>query len=205
MKHCYAGLNGYMERTMAIRLAEKRDLSEILKIYEYARNFMAENGNPNQWGNKYPLKEDFEADIEKKQLYVCETELENAEIKNTHMPEKGQNVEQIVSKHGRIYAAFAFVMGDDPTYAHIEGGTWKSKTPYGTIHRLAGNGKKAGVFEECVQFCKEKVKHLRADTHADNRIMQHCLEKQGFEKRGIIYVENGTPRIAYEWLQKEHR
>ena len=28
--------------------------------------------------------------------------------------------------------------------------------------------------------------------------MQHILEKQGFVRCGIIYVANGTPRIAYQ-------
>ena len=28
--------------------------------------------------------------------------------------------------------------------------------------------------------------------------MQHLLEKNGFTPCGIIYVANGTPRIAYQ-------
>ena len=39
---------------------------------------------------------------------------------------------------------------------------------------------------------------VRADTHADNKIMQHLLEENGFTKCGIIHVEDGTPRIAYQ-------
>ena len=27
------------------------------------------------------------------------------------------------------------------------------------------------------------------------------LEKQGFERCGIIYVPDGTPRIAFEWMK----
>ena len=30
---------------------------------------------------------------------------------------------------------------------------------------------------------------LRADTHADNKIMQHLLEKNGFARCSIIHVE----------------
>ncbi len=33
-----------------IRQAEEADLPVILEIYAYARDFMAENGNPHQWG-----------------------------------------------------------------------------------------------------------------------------------------------------------
>lgn len=42
-----------------------------------------------------------------------------------------------------------------------------------------------------------RLAEVRADTHWDNVIMQHILEKNGFVKCGTIVVENGTPRIAY--------
>ena len=41
---------------------------------------------------------------------------------------------------------------------------------------------------------------LRADTHVDNKVMQHLLESEGFTRCGIIHVEDGTPRIAYQRL-----
>ena len=47
-------------------------------------------------------------------------------------------------------------------------------------------------------FCEKKVPYLRADTHFDNHTMQHLLEKNSFERRGIIYLKNGDPRIAYQ-------
>lgn len=33
---------------MEIRHSTENDFDRIMEIYEYARNFMAENGNPNQ-------------------------------------------------------------------------------------------------------------------------------------------------------------
>ena len=48
--------------------------------------------------------------------------------------------------------------------------------------------------------CLEHCESLRADTHADNKIMQHLLEKNGFARCGIIHVEDGTPRVAYQKL-----
>ena len=36
---------------MNILNSTKKDFAEIMKIYEFARNFMAKNGNPNQWGS----------------------------------------------------------------------------------------------------------------------------------------------------------
>ena len=78
--------------------------------------------------------------------------------------------------NGQLLGVFAFILGVDPTYQVIEDGAWLNDTlPYGTIH-------------------------LRADTHADNQIMQHLLEKNGFTRCGIIHVADGTPRIAYQKL-----
>ena len=55
-----------------------------------------------------------------------------------------------------------------------------------------------GVFAAALEYCSGVIGHLRIDTHADNKPMQHVVEKAGFSKRGIIYVEDGTPRIAYD-------
>ena len=37
-------------------------------------------------------------------------------------------------------------------------------------------------------------------THADNKIMQHLLEKNGFTRCGVIHVRDGSPRFAYQKL-----
>ena len=156
-----------------IRRASFRDLLEILDIYAFARSFMAQNGNPNQWGNTNPPRRQLEADIERGELYV-------------------------VVRDGCIRGVFAFILGDDPTYGYIEG-AWHSSLPYGTIHRVAGNGA-GGIFSSVFRFCLGQIGHLRIDTHHDNRIMQHVIEKAGFRRCGVIYVEDGSPRIAYEYV-----
>jgi hypothetical protein len=157
-----------------IRNAEVEDLESILKIYEYARDFMKSTGNTKQWGDHFPSKELLEKDIMKRQLYVYE--------------EDG------------IHAVFAFIIGDDDTYQVIEDGKWLSNDLYGTIHRVASDGTVKGVLSKIVEFCEKKISHLRIDTHFDNKIMQHLIEKNGFQKCGIIYVADGSPRFAYERL-----
>jgi len=42
--------------------------------------------------------------------------------------------------------------------------------------------------------------NIRIDTHKDNRIMQHNIEKHGFTYCGIIYLANGDERLAYQKL-----
>ena len=95
---------------------------------------------------------------------------------------------------------FFFRIGDDPTYKVIERGNWLSDDVYGTIHRVAGDGRIHGVLALAVQFCEQNIKHLRIDTHNDNKIMQHVIEKNGFKRCGIIHVNYGSERIAYEKL-----
>ena len=84
-------------------------------------------------------------------------------------------------------------------YEHIEDGNWLNDKPYLTIHRLAGDGQVHGLFQCVADYCKNISRNIRVDTHANNRIMQKLMEKNGFTKCGIIYVKDGTPRIAYHW------
>ena len=66
------------------------------------------------------------------------------------------------------------------------------------IHRVASDGSKRGIVELIVDFAKGKVNLLRIDTHEDNNTMQNCIERQNFKRLGIIYLEDGSPRILYE-------
>ena len=100
-----------------------------------------------------------------------------------------------------IHGVFAFIIGEDPTYRIIENGEWKSDTLYGTIHRLASTGYTKNVFHEVMNFCLQKISHIRADTHEDNLIMQNLLLKEGFEECGIIYVRDHTLRKAYQYIK----
>ena len=153
-----------------ICLAKTEDLGGILEIYADARKFMAENGNPTQWNNGYPKKELLELDIRLNRLFV-------------------------MRRNDEICGTFVFFIGDDPTYQYIEG-SWMDDTAYGVIHRIAGNG--GGIFAAALDFCRKQISHIRIDTHHNNIPMQRAVEKAGFSRRGIIYVEDGTPRIAYE-------
>ena len=161
---------------MKIRKALHEDLNAILKIYETAREYMRRTGNPTLWGTHKPPKELLADDIRKGELYVGEDE------------------------NGNLHFVFAFILGEDPTYSYIENGKWLSDAPYGTIHRIASDGMVSGVVKTAVDFCKKTITNLRIDTHENNKTMQHVVEKLGFVRCGIIYIEDGTPRIAYQLL-----
>lgn len=139
---------------------------------------MRESGNHSQWINGYPSRELVAEDIASGISYVG------------------------VDGDGEISMAFAFIIGDDPTYAVIEGGKWLNSLPYGTVHRLGSTGKHHGVLRICVNFCMKKISNIRLDTHADNPIMRHEAEKLGFKRCGTIYCIDGSPRIAYQKCMK---
>ena len=159
-----------------IRFAKNSDLDSIEEVVKIAKKYMNDTGNTNQWIGTYPSREVFQDDIEGKHLYVCENE-------------EG------------IYAVFAFILGEEPNYSYIEDGNWLNREPYGTIHRIASNGKVKGVFKECADFCKKMTGNVRVDTHHDNHTMQHVIEKNGFQKCGIIYMRNHAKRIAYQCVE----
>ena len=157
-----------------IRTATPGDLPALGPVYAASRRFMAENGNPTQWSDRYPLTEDLEEDIGKGQLYVW-------------------------APDGAVHGAFVLQLGEEANYREIQG-AWRSDTPYGTIHRVASDGAVPGLFAACMDFCRARVNHLRIDTHRDNGVMQYLILKHGFVPCGTIWVEDGTPRLAYEWL-----
>lgn len=158
----------------SIRPAREPDLSRIEEIYAYARDFMAENGNPNQWGKTNPPAAQLRQDISEEKLFI-------------------------ITDGETIHGVFFFWIGADPTYGRIDGGTWRSDTPYGTIHRIAGDGS-GGILKTAVEFGRKQINHLRIDTHEDNLVMRSAVAKLGFQRRGIIYLANGSPRIAYDLL-----
>lgn len=162
---------------MEIRSAATGDLPGIRKIYDTAKAYMDASGNPNQWAVGYPPEEYLRQDIELSRLYVCE-------------------------EGGELHGVFLFAVMDDPTYHTIDG-AWLNDEPYGVIHRIAGGGTRKGVFKAVMEFCRkqmevQKITNLRIDTHADNKTMQHLVEQHGFAYCGIIHLENGSPRMAYQ-------
>ena len=53
-----------------------------------------------------------------------------------------------------MVGTFFFVYGKDiePTYADITDGKWLDDSPYGVVHRIAGDGKVKGVGAFCINW-----------------------------------------------------
>lgn len=166
-----------MEIFMEIRHTTNRDLERIMEVYECARRFMAEHGNPNQWGvTQWPPEQVICEDILHRTSYVCVCE-------------------------NRIVGTFFFRSGEDvePTYRRIIDGKWQNDSAYGVVHRLAGDGSVKGIGKFCLDWAYQRCGHLRVDTHGDNIVMQNLLSEMGFVHCGTIFVEqDDAPRLAYE-------
>ena len=163
---------------MEIRKAVPSDLDAIMRVYRAAQDFMIRSGNPTQWGHFYPTRERIESDIADNAFFV-------------------------ITENDTVHGAFALCFGNEPTYRSIENGAWPNNEPYIAIHRVASDGVLHGVFRAAASFCAELTNHIRIDTHEKNLPMQRQIEKFGFKKCGTIRLENGSPRIAYQWDRTE--
>lgn len=163
---------------MTIRQSTESDLPRIMALYANARAFMAAHGNPRQWGlTQWPPEALIREDIRQGHSYVCANE------------------------EGSVIGTFFFIQGKDiePTYHDITGGAWLDESPYGVVHRIAGDGSEKGIGAFCLNWAYDRCGHLRIDTHGDNKVMQNLLKKLGFVCCGTIYVtEDSDPRLAYE-------
>lgn len=164
---------------MHIRKARMDDLNLIMDIYRTAQDFMIESGNPNQWGHFYPSEELVKEDIDNAISYL------------------------ICGDDNDPHGVFVLIVGLEPTYQHIENGSWLNDDDYVTLHRIASDGKVHGIFQSAIDYCKSISDNIRIDTHSNNVIMQKQIEKNGFEKCGTIYVREGSPRIAYQWTKEK--
>ena len=158
---------------MIIRKTDKTDIKEASAIYDIARAFMKASGNPNQWSSGRPNAEDIKRDIDEGCSYVIE-------------------------ENGELIAIFYFRIGKDKTYDEIYEGDWLNSEPYAVIHRVAVKHSGKGLAGKIFDWCFSRFPNLKIDTHRDNIPMQHSLEKAGFKRCGIIHLENGEKRIAYQ-------
>ena len=158
---------------MEIRKTKIEELDTVMQIYAYARKFMEDHGNPNQWKKTNPPRERVEKDIKEGKSHVC-------------------------ISGDEIVGVFYFAIEEDPTYQVIYDGAWKNPDKYAVVHRIASAGKEKGVGTFCMNWAYEQFSNVKIDTHRDNAVMQNMLKKNGFSYCGIIHLENGEERLAFQ-------
>ncbi len=168
---------------MELRKTTEKDISSVMEIIRAAQRYFRK-ADIYQWVNNYPNEEIIMEDIRKGYSYVL---LQNEKVVAT--------------------AAVAF--DGEPTYEKIYQGQWLTHEKYAVIHRIAvaedlkGQGVALEVMKKVEGLCQERqVKSIKIDTHEDNKSMQRFLEKSGFIYCGIIYLESGSKRIAFEKILK---
>lgn len=167
---------------MILRYAKIEEADECYRILDEGRNYQNSQGFE-QWLKEYPAPETVTEDIAEGIGYVFEDE-------------KG------------LIGYCAIIFTGEPVYSSIEG-EWKTDNPYAVVHRIAfgdnrrGTGCSKKAFDLIKEYAHEKgFEAVRIDTKAENKVMQHIVQREGFQYCGIVYY-NGSPRLAYEWNNKE--
>ncbi len=168
---------------MNIRRADINDLDSVMPIFDEARKTIASLGI-DQWQNGYPDRDVIMRDMDEGNSYLVEDDV--------------------------VYASFAVICDGEPTYDKIYDGEWSSgnnNRNYLAIHRVAislakrGQGIAGKIIEHASHIAEDSgLSSIRIDTHRGNIVMRKMLEKNGFSYCGIIYLSDGSERVAYEKL-----
>ena len=167
---------------MVILPATEADLQAVIELVAQGRAALARQG-VDQWQDGYPNEETFQEDVARGESWVLEDE-------------------------GQVVATACLGLGREPTYDTIYQGAWGTEAPeYAFLHRIAvsgackGKGAPSWFFQELERQARERgLPCLRGDTHRENKIMQRVMEKNGLSCRGVIYLEDGGERLAFEKL-----
>lgn len=167
-----------------IRRATAEDLDAIMSIIEEARRTIAALGI-DQWQSGSPNRAMIQEDIALGRSYCAVEE-------------------------GVVIGTFALIHDGEPTYDRIYNGAWLTPDEgdipaYLAIHRvaIAVSKRGSGVSSAMIAYAVDQALglgrvSLRIDTHRGNVIMRRMLEKHGFVHCGVIYLQTGEERVAYE-------
>ena len=152
-----------------------RDYPHMQKNYARARELMARNGNPTQWGDTFPKDDVVRDDIAQRRAMLLVDE---------------------VGGHERILAQFALCPGEDPTYHHIDG-AWLDDDSYVTIHRIASSGLVKHAARDCIAWALKHYGNVRAATHPNDkdRIPASRVVTPGTKQRRVACVAPQSPNM----------
>ncbi|EOU2035094.1 GNAT family N-acetyltransferase [Clostridium perfringens] len=164
---------------MEFRQAKISDLDQIVEIIELSKKYLKET-KVDQWQDGYPAKEDLRKDIESGNSYV-------------------------LTNKDEIVATTVISLDGESTYNLIFNGEWITNEEYIVMHRIAVHDKYKGkgIFKELIKEAEslalnKGISSIKIDTHRDNISMQRAVVKNNFKRCGIIYLEDGSERIAFE-------
>lgn len=157
----------------AVRNATLGDLDHIMEMVDHSRSIMRANGNNSQWGG-YPGRDLIGNDI-------------------------ATGIGHVMTEGSRVVGYFAMLTQPEPTYEYIEDGLWlDDTTPYVTLHRLACVPGVQGIARCAFEWGEAHAPSVRVDTHLDNHIMLHIINGRGYTRCGVVYMQDGSPREAFQ-------
>lgn len=161
---------------MILKKTKLDDIDKVMEIINQAKQYF-KNNNIDQWQEGYPNEESIKEDIMNEEAYVLED-------------------------NGKILGTCMVTIQGEPTYHTIDG-KWLFNEDYVCVHRIAvdeqykGAGLASIILDQAIAMYPN-FHSVRMDTHEDNLSMQRFLTKYGFVFCGIITLQNGAPRRAYE-------
>lgn len=164
---------------VTFRIATPNDLDEIEILINNATNLMIQQ-NILQWDELYPIREDFEQDIEKKQLYVGLID-------------------------GQIAVIYVLNQESDKEY---ENGNWKHMDrPFYVIHRLCVNPtfQHKGIARITLSHIENQLKDLdihaiRLDVFSENPFALQLYRKHGFSMVGHVDWRKGRFYLMEKYI-----
>ena len=162
---------------MLFRPAHNADIPAILSLIEAAVRRLKEQC-VDQWQDGYPNRACIEEDV-------------------------ATGAGHVIERQGQVVAYGAVIFTGEEAYRTIRGAWLTDEADYVVVHRMCvadavvGQGFGRRFMEAAEALARGRVRSLRVDTRAENRVMGTLLPRLGFTRCGVIQIE-GRDFIAYE-------
>ena len=158
-----------------IQLAKIEHLEFVTHAYEVTRNFMSEYAMEADWPEDHFSVSCAAEDIEHSNCYI---------VYKGDIPSAAFTLTQISNAP------------DQDNGIH-----WRSNMNHYTIQRISA-AREYAVVHSIFGYAATRATYLRCLTHERNSILRHALEVFGFKECGTFVAEDGSTRIAYDWIKE---
>ena len=173
-----------------ITLATAADLPRILALYAHARAFMAENGNPNQWGQTRPTEADIAAHNFDKITSLCKEARKTAlGFEIAHVGVNAGDAEESLAVCRALDAAFGFGVKEGNSSNFAGSGVEVMKSPY-----LGKNGH--------IAVKTNSIPRAAAELAKNGFTLDEATAKYKGEKMVAVYLKQEFGGFAVHLLQK---
>ena len=158
-----------------IQFAKNEHLDFVTEAYEATRKIMSEYAMETDWPEDHLSVACAAEDIEQSNCYV-------------------------VLDEDNPIAAFTLTSASYTT-EDLMNINWNSNMEYYVIQRIspvAGSAVALTIFD----YAASRAEYLRCFTHERNISLRHTLEVFGFKECGTFIAEDGSTRVAYDWIKE---